>query len=230
VARQRPNRIQGQFVYKLVELLESPAHRVLSLSALRVLDRILIEHANHGGKENGKLPVTYEHFVELGMDRHAIAPAIRELAALGFIEITERGHPSAGEFRNPNKFRLTFIPTKSANPTHEWRKIENMVSARVIAQQARRASKHSAKSTRPQTASNGNIKNKKPVGVNDQHSVGNPHRNGQMLMSKTLTTDPVLETPHYLYISGRLERGKLEGMLDGPCLLWGKWPQGRCRE
>ncbi len=76
-------------------LAERPAHRILSLSALRVLDRILVEHAHHGGKDNGKLPVTYEHFVEFGMDRHAIAPAIRELSALGFIEITERGHQRA---------------------------------------------------------------------------------------------------------------------------------------
>lgn len=201
MARQRPDRIEGQFVYKLVEMLESPAHRVLSLSALRVLDRILVEHANHGGKENGKLPVTYEHFVEFGMDRHAIAPAIRELVALGFIEITERGHPSAGEFRNPNKFRLTFLPTKFgyptklANPTHEWRKIKTMESARVTAQTARQASNRSMKSNPRRTTSNGSVKNKKPVGVSDQDGVGNPHCNGQVPMRKTLTTDPVWEIP-----------------------------------
>jgi hypothetical protein len=176
-------------------MLESPAHRVLSLSALRVLDRILIEHAHHGGKDNGKLPVTYEHFVEYGMDRHAIAPAIRELSGLGFIEITERGHPSAGEFRNPNKFRLTFLYAGSAKPTHEWRKIDSMETAHAVARAARHASKPSSKSIPTRTASDGNIKNKKPVGVNDQHGVGKPHRNGQILMGKTLTTDPVLETP-----------------------------------
>jgi hypothetical protein len=173
-------------------MLESPAHRVLSLTAHRVLDRIQVEHGHHGGKENGKLPVTYEHFVEYGIDRHAIAPAIRELNALGFIEVTERGRPSAGEFRNPNKFRLTFLHVGSAKPTHEWRKIDSMETAHTIAQAARQSSTRSTRS--PRTASNGNTKNKKPVGTNDQHSVGKPHRNGQMLMGKTLTTDPVLET------------------------------------
>jgi hypothetical protein len=190
--RQRPNKIEGQFAPKLVEMLESPAHRILSLSALRVLDRILVEHAHHGGKDNGKLPVTYEHFVEYGIDRHAIAPAIRELSALGFIEITERGRPSAGEFRNPNKFRVTFLYTVSAKPTHEWRKIDSVETARAVAQAARRASKKSIPS-RPE--SEVNLKNKKPVGVLDPHSVGKPHRNGQMPMGKTLTTAPVLEIP-----------------------------------
>jgi hypothetical protein len=60
-------------------MMESPAYRVLSLSARRVLDRIMIELAHHGGNDNGKLPVTYEHFEEYGIHRHAIAPAIREL-------------------------------------------------------------------------------------------------------------------------------------------------------
>jgi hypothetical protein len=72
-------------------MLESPAYRVLSLAAHRVLSRIEIEFLHHGGKDNGKLPVTYEQFVEYGMDRASIALAIRETEALGFIEVTERG-------------------------------------------------------------------------------------------------------------------------------------------
>lgn len=72
---------------------ESYAYRVLSLSAHRVLDRIEIEFARHGFKpeENGRLPVTYEQFEEYGLNRHAIAPAIRELAALGFSKSPARG-------------------------------------------------------------------------------------------------------------------------------------------
>src|ERR1700686_3983281 len=81
---RKRNRIDGQFNARLIELLESPAYRVLSLSAHRVLDRISIELAHHGGNDNGKLPVTYEQFMEYGMDRNAVAPAIRELEALGF--------------------------------------------------------------------------------------------------------------------------------------------------
>ena len=89
----RQNSFSGQFNGRLTEMLESPAYRVLSLSAHRVLSRIEIEHAHHGGKqeENGKLPVTYADFESYGVHHASIRPAISELEALGFIEITRRG-------------------------------------------------------------------------------------------------------------------------------------------
>jgi hypothetical protein len=55
----RRTRIGGQFAACLIEMLESPAYRVLSLSARRVLDRIDIELGHHGGNDNGRLPVTH---------------------------------------------------------------------------------------------------------------------------------------------------------------------------
>ena len=69
-------------------MIKSPAWSVLSLSARRVLDRIEIEHADHGGYDNGRLPVTYDDFEHYGIHRHSIAAAIRETVALGFAEIT----------------------------------------------------------------------------------------------------------------------------------------------
>ena len=77
-------------------MLESPAYRTLSLSARKVLDRLEIEFERHGRNplENGCLPCTYEDFVEYGIHRQAIPPAIREAVALGFIRITRKG--SAG--------------------------------------------------------------------------------------------------------------------------------------
>ncbi len=138
MGRQRRNRISGQFAAQLVEMLESPAYRVLSLSAHRVLDRIQIEFAHHGGTENGRLPVTYDQFCEYGLHRHAIGPAIRELVALGFIEMTERGRHGNGEFRTPNKFRLTFRPTSKAAETNEWRKLETVEAAEFLSQAARK--------------------------------------------------------------------------------------------
>jgi hypothetical protein len=138
MSRQRRNRISGQFAAQLVEMLESPAYRVLSLSAHRVLDRIQIEFAHHGGTENGRLPVTYDQFCEYGLHRHAIGPAIRELVALGFIKMTERGRPGNGEFRAPNKFRLTFRPTSKAAETNEWRKFDSIEAAEFLAQAARK--------------------------------------------------------------------------------------------
>src|SRR5262249_41798135 len=85
------NKIDGPFAPRLITMLKSPAYRALSLSAHRILARLEIELYQHGGEDNGKLIVTYDHFVEHGIDRDAIAPALRELEALGFIEIPERG-------------------------------------------------------------------------------------------------------------------------------------------
>jgi hypothetical protein len=56
--RLRHNKIAGQFAPRLIEMLESPAYRVLSGPAHRILSRLEIEHGHHGGHENGRLPVS----------------------------------------------------------------------------------------------------------------------------------------------------------------------------
>jgi hypothetical protein len=71
-------------------MLESPAYRALSQAAHMVIARIEIELGHHGGNDNGRLPVTFEHFVESGIYRNGVAAAIREAEALGFIRVTER--------------------------------------------------------------------------------------------------------------------------------------------
>ena len=53
------HRIGGQFVMRRIDMLRSPAFCVLSLTGRRILDRLEIEHAAHGGRDNGKLPVTF---------------------------------------------------------------------------------------------------------------------------------------------------------------------------
>ena len=137
---RKRNQIDGQWNARTIGMMESPAYRVLSLSAHRVLDRVCIELAHHGGNDNGKLPVTYYQFVEYGIDRQAIAPAIRELVALGFTEVTRQGKPSASEYRFPTLFRLTWVNCKSTPaPTHEWRRFKTMEDAYSAAQAARKA-------------------------------------------------------------------------------------------
>jgi len=134
---RRRNSIDGQFVAHTIEMIRSPAWCVLSRSARRVLDRIEIEHADHGGNENGRLPVTYDDFECYGIHRHAIAPAIRETVALGFAEITERGRAGNAEFRSPHKFRLTYLRVGRAPPTNEWQRIKTDEEAQA-AKAARR--------------------------------------------------------------------------------------------
>jgi len=118
-----------------------------------------IELGHHGGTDNGRLPVTYADFVEYGMDRHSIAPAIRELCSLGFVEITEPGRSGNAEWRKPNYFRLTYRDTNRAAPTHEWRRIQTVDEAHTTALRA--------KNTPP--------KNRTPVGKNSGLNGGNPH-------------------------------------------------------
>jgi hypothetical protein len=165
--RRRRTQIDGQFAARLIQMLESTPYRQLSLSARRVLDRLEIELAHHGGMDNGRLPVTFDDFQRYGIDRHAIAPAIRELVALGFIEVTEHGRAGNADWRSPNRFRITYKATKDADPTHEWKRIQTAEQARAKAREAREPV-----AARSNTARS---KNKSPVGKNTDHSEGTPH-------------------------------------------------------
>jgi hypothetical protein len=131
------HKIDGQFAPRTIRMLESPAYRVLSLSAHRVLARLEIELAHHGGYDNGELPVTYSDFIEYGIHPQAIPLALRECVALGFVEITERGQGGNREFRQPSKYRLTYRPVGRARPTNEWQRTRTIGDAELLARQAR---------------------------------------------------------------------------------------------
>jgi hypothetical protein len=136
--------IAGQFIPHLRQLLESPSMRALRLVEHRVLARIELEHMDHGGCENGKLPVTYADFEKWGVRADSIAGAIRALAALGLIEITRHGYAGAAERREPNLYRLTYIPSWNAgradeSGTHEYLKIKAVDEAQKVAKRARKA-------------------------------------------------------------------------------------------
>jgi hypothetical protein len=121
-------------------MLESPAMRALTLSAIRVMHRLEIEHMAHGGAENGRLIVTHDQFVEAGVHHNAVAPAIRELVALGFIEITEKGCAGNESQRRPHRFRLTYVNMKTREePSHEWRNVIDLEEAYRLAAEARAA-------------------------------------------------------------------------------------------
>jgi hypothetical protein len=94
-----------------LEILSSDAYRSLSGNAMKILNRILIEHMNHAGLENGRLPVSYDDFVKYGMRRHAIRPALNELIAAGFIRISQPGRRVHGEDQGRMaEYRLTWLP------------------------------------------------------------------------------------------------------------------------
>ena len=108
------------FIKRRRSLNESAAMAALTLAAHRVLVRLEIELMQHGGKNNGKLIVTYNDFVAFGMHRSTVAPAIRLLATLGLIEITLRGWRLAAHGR-PARYRLTYLEAFGKPPTDEWK-------------------------------------------------------------------------------------------------------------
>jgi hypothetical protein len=184
--RRRRTQIAGQFAAHRIDMLRSPAWRALSLSGRRILDRLEIEHADHGGAENGRLPVTYDDFHRYGIHRHSIAPAIRELVALGFVEITEAGRAGNAEYRKANYFRLTYLNTK-VGPTNEWEKI-NENDADSIVRAARSASTPKTKNQCRKTT------------VFDD---GNRHRKQESPVPVSGTTGPPPET-----ITTSISRGR----------------------
>jgi hypothetical protein len=190
----RRTSIGEQFAPHTIAMLRSPAWRALGLSARRVLDRIEIELADHGGKDNGKLPVTYNDFVQYGIHRHSIRSAIREVVTLGFVEITEPGRAGNAEWRRPNLFRLTYRNTKYA-PTNEWQKITEK-QAEPIARAARIAPRRKIKSQCRKMPNTG---------------AGNRHRKRQIHSTESITTGHSTESITTLDISGQVGQGaKLE--------------------
>lgn len=118
-----------------------PAYRALNLSEHRIIARIRIELAHHGGRDNGKLPVTFQNFRQYGVRWESIAPSIRAAEALGFIRVTRYGQASTGEFRIATLFALTHLPTNDDQvaATDDWRKIETIEEAMAVAETARKA-------------------------------------------------------------------------------------------
>jgi hypothetical protein len=146
MSKRFKNPVGGPFAPRLIEMLRSPAYRALSRAGHQVLARLEIELASHRGTNNGQLIVTFAQLVEYGLHPDAIAPAIRELVALGFIEVTEQGRGGNAEWRRPSKYRLSYRPIEAATPTHEWRDITED-NAAMIAKGARRRGSNSASRT-----------------------------------------------------------------------------------
>jgi hypothetical protein len=133
----RRNRVAGQFTTLPLDMLQSPAWRVLSLSAHRVIYRVSIELRQHAGNVGDGLCVTYDDFEEYGIHRHAVAAAIREAVALGFLEIMRPGRAGNAEYRRATLYRPTFEMRVDGEPTHEWRQIKTLEQAMEIAAKAR---------------------------------------------------------------------------------------------
>lgn len=128
------------FVRIKYSMKESPAWKVLTLSARRVLDRIEIEFGRHKGRPeaNGELIVPYAHFVEYGIGRNEIGPAVRELVALGFVRITRVGVAGNADQCQATQFLITYQPNGSAQYIEDgWKRVKTDEEAEALAKAAR---------------------------------------------------------------------------------------------
>lgn len=194
-------KLVGQFAPRTIDMVRSPAMHALSLTGRRILDRLEIELADHGGVDNGRLPVTYDDFEKFGIHRHAIGPGLREVEALGFVETTERGVAGNAEYRSPSLYRLTYRHTSNTAPTDEWRRHETIEGAEAIARAARTSKPARQWSTARQkiniigkTNSSGG---KRQISVSETAT-----KNQQIHSAETATTVSVSETTTTIDISG----------------------------
>ena len=135
------NSVAQYFTSRPVELIASPALRILSRAGHLALLRIELELRQHAGRCNEKLIVTKEQFVEFGLHPRMVAPALRELEALGIIRI-EHGRGGNAEHRQPNRFLLNYLcgaVDADEQITNAWRLFKTMDEAVEVRRTARKA-------------------------------------------------------------------------------------------
>jgi hypothetical protein len=105
MSRKVPGPPKGQpWVWIPREVLRSPAWRKLGINARRLIDFLLIEHMNHGGKENGFLLAPRNQLEAFGIGRRHITGAIEKALAAKLIDVK----PGIG--RRPSTFTLRWLP------------------------------------------------------------------------------------------------------------------------
>jgi DNA-binding PadR family transcriptional regulator len=106
-AKKRDRIVAGHFTTIPASLFSSKVWEALSPTAMRIFGFMAGADADvHSG--DGRVGFAYDDFVKRGVDRHAIAPALRELEEAGIIKRVWKGH--GGENANARSgsfYRLT---------------------------------------------------------------------------------------------------------------------------
>jgi hypothetical protein len=121
------------FIMARLDMLDSVAYWALKPIEVRILQVIEIEHMRHGGTENGNLIVPRRQFEKRGIHKDAIAPGLRAIRTLGFVDI-QLGAAGIGDQAQAHRFRLTYV---QPNPTDEWQKHHDPDRAQAEAEAAR---------------------------------------------------------------------------------------------
>lgn len=122
---QQPTYLQGAgaWVAHRAAMTSSPAWRAAPLSVRRILDRLEAEHMAHAGKMNGSLSVSYGQFVKEGVSRKDVRRALILAEQLGLLKVVRNTQKIGGQLRDPNVYRLTYLPADGRNPTDDWKRV-----------------------------------------------------------------------------------------------------------
>jgi hypothetical protein len=104
----------------------------LSASARKCLDRIEIELAHHGGRDNGELPVTHRFSTLRASTRTAVILALAELIALGFNEMTPgRANPNPA-YGRAVRFRILYrAGVGGRSEEQRWKRFKTVAEAKA---------------------------------------------------------------------------------------------------
>lgn len=128
---------EGQsWVWMTTTMFGSITFRALGIHARRILDFLLYEHAQHGGRENGNLAAPYRQLEAWGVTAADVRKGMAELIHTGFVARTKEGRRLDG-VGVPARYALTWLPTNAGSsneekPTHEWSSvIDRLAKQRV---------------------------------------------------------------------------------------------------
>jgi hypothetical protein len=105
-----------------IEFLMSDAWRTAPIYTMRFVMRLVVEHLQHAGKENGNLIVTFKDCEAWGIARKSIKTAQADAIRRGLVYRSQKGNASAGRGRRPHKFGLGWLPNYEAAPApNRWK-------------------------------------------------------------------------------------------------------------
>ena len=130
---KKPGWLDVGFIAHRGTLLNSVAWRSRSIPLVHILERLELEQLAHAGTSNGQLFVSFEQFVEYGISRKSIKPAIQLGTDLGLLSRTALAPARSHTIRPAQGYRLNYLPGLNAKaPTDEWARVSEVAAAKHV--------------------------------------------------------------------------------------------------
>ncbi|MEM7069432.1 MAG: hypothetical protein AAF478_11165 [Pseudomonadota bacterium] len=152
---------QGGWLWISLELAASESWKAAPPQTKLFILRLIEEHHQHAGMENGMLKLTYDQIEEYGVARRHIKWAIECAVALGLVKVTNRGSAS-GRWAKCATYALTFRPTIIRNesnlPTNEWKRFRSISDANAVLPEKKKRKHKIGKVGQCHSVTNANVK------------------------------------------------------------------------